>query len=416
VQKLTNLPSSISLPLDLGHWLSESDLDVIPTTTLILQAKDSSISTNVTLRRSQPSDPISEFSSSPIKQPPQHRQRIVKSKASVSTSSASVSASNNGYLYTPRELREANKVTRKREELLSEMTINIPKHIIDENFKVDTIKKVFEFSNVETYDSALPIIFWKRHIKAEYNSCNDVFIPCEAKTIFEKTIVLYYKAHDFFAMVKDGTLGEEISRCIAAAKNYQDLDYSVIIIIEGYDQYINKLKNHENKRFRDGILLRLNGLEKDKRRKSNDSLIDLSQKEIEDLINQTQIEIGVNIFPTRSNQEVIEWLHSFTYTISFALYDKWERNQSLANLGRVKSGTDQKSTFINSFCQFRLMTEPKAERLHGFHPTMYSIYNELRQKGNLGTDEYNRGLVPPSAGIAIRRAFLSDDPEEVVNG
>ena len=408
VPQSTNQQSSKSLPVDLRHWLSESDLDVM-STTLFPQSKKTSISTqNHSLRISQPSDPISEYSSSPIKQPLQQVQRIVKLKAKESIS-------NNGFMYTPRELREANKVTKKKDELLSEMTINFPKHVIDENFTFDTIKQVFEFSNVETYECSLPIIFWKRRIKAEYDSSHDVFIPCEPKTVVEKTIALYYKAQEFFAKLKDGSIDDEITQSIAVAKKQQDLDYSVIVIIEGYDQYINKLKNNENKRFRDGILLQLKGTEKSKRNKPNDSLVDLSQKQIEDLINKTQIEVGVNIFPIRSNQEVIEWLHSFTYTISFALYDKWERNQSLANLGRVKSGTDSKSTFINSFCQFRLMTEPKAERLYGFHSTMYSIYNKLKQDGSLGSDEYNRGLVPPSTGVAIRRAFLSDNPDEVVN-
>ena len=49
----------------------------------------------------------------------------------------------------------------------------------------------------------------------------------------------------------------------------------------------------------------------------------------------------------RAKQESIMWLNSFTHMIGQSLYDKFERNQGLANLGNVKSGADTKSTFCN---------------------------------------------------------------------
>lgn len=434
-------PAPVSDLLDSVNWLSDSNLDgpVLPDSmsfSMPIPIKKPIFTTNSmptyknTIELSKRSnttscipsfelsDPISQNSSSPIKQPiakpitqeapPKPRTTTRKAKTVATMSDE------NGFLYTAKQLREANRVTRKKDELLSEMLIHFPNHIYNSHFKNDDVRSIMEFMTVETYETEYPIIYWTRKLTARYNKSNDVFIPCPPTRIMEKTIVLYYKAENLVRKLYDKSLPTDIKECLRYLKQRENLNYNTIIIIEGYEQYLRKLKNVENNNFRLEVLRRLQTDEHSKKRKLDSNLIQLSQKEVQDLINSSQIELGVNFFPIKSNQEVVEWMYSFTYTIAFALYDKWERNQSLANLGIVKSGTDAKSTYINSICHFKLMTKVKAERLHGFHASLYSMYKSFQQTGGLGNDGYGRNIIPPTAEQALCRTLLSDDPNEVV--
>lgn len=436
-------PSHLPSLLDTVNWLSESDLDdlgfpepislpepmLLPKTisfTVVPKSPNSNLfPAHTAIKRSNTtgtfllSDPISQSSSSPVKLPlfdyvpqaePQPKRRNTR-KLKPSTTITD----ENGFLYTTKQLKEANRVTRKKEELLSEMCLHFPRHLYDNYFNDDDVKSVMEHIAIEHYESEYPIIYWTRRLTSRYDKINDIFIPCHPTEVMEKTILIYFKAENLIHKLYDKTLSTEIENCLKYMKKREEtLDYHVIVIIEGYDQYLRKLKNIENNKFREDVLKRLNFDKRGKKRKHCSSSIQLSPKEVQDLINDLQVELGVNFFPIKSNQEVIEWMYSFSFTIANSLYDKWERNQSLSNLGKVKTGTDAKSTYLNSLQQFKSMSAPKAERLYGFHSTMYSIYESFRKSGCLGNDEHGRSLVPPLLEESLRRTFMSDDPNEVV--
>lgn len=377
------------------------------------------------------SDPISQSSSSPIKntdtnqlpplQPFYTSESIIESleeepalkkRKNARAPKITTITDSSGFLYTPKQLREANKATRKKEELIAEMTVYFPTHIYGTHFKDEDVRAIMGGMTVKKFECELPVIFWTRGVSARYEKSSDTFIPCPSTTILEKTIALFYQAHQLVQKLYDKTIAIDIKNSIEFMKRKKNLKYNVIIIIEGYDKYLRKLKNKENNKFRDEVLKRLN--EQTTKRKIDNSLISLSKKEVEELINKSQIHEEVNFFPVKSNYEVIEWLLSFTYTISSALYDKWERNRSLGNLAKVKTGVDTKSTYINSITNFKAMTAPKAERLYGFYSSFYSLYQVYKDRGSLGKDEHGRNIVPPLVDQALARTFLSDDPEEIV--
>ncbi|ODV81813.1 uncharacterized protein CANTADRAFT_43871, partial [Suhomyces tanzawaensis NRRL Y-17324] len=318
------------------------------------------------------------------------------------------------YEYTAKELKEANKITRKKEELLGEMVIHIPRSICLENEFID---QSFEHSAVEFYNCDVPLIYWTRKVRASYDSSRDIFVPCAPMEVQEKTLVLHFKAQDFISRIRSGTIKSQVQKALSMARLRQPiLKYSVIIVIEGYDQYILKLRNMENKRYKDEVLKRLNESSQSKKRKlEDDDEEDITAKEANYLINQCQLDLGLNVFPTRGTKETVEWLLSFTYTIAYSIYDKYERNSSLANLGTVKSGTDPKSTFLQTIRQFKMMTEPKADKLYGLFQSIYSIYLELEKNDTLGKDGFGKNIVPPTTDSAMRKAFLGDDPNEVIN-
>ena len=319
------------------------------------------------------------------------------------------------FTYTPKDLKEANKVTRKKEELMSEMILKVSHHLYGD-LEESRLKSIFMESTVESFPSQIPMIFWKRKVLARYNPDTDTFVPCPVLYIHEKTVVLYYKAEEFIEKAQTRSLKTDCEFSLSLLRRADEkIQYKVIIIVEGYDQLVLKLKNIENLKYKNEVLKRLNPNETIRTPKTKTGVFSTTLKEVEYLFNKTQLEMGVNIFPVRTPVEGINWLYSFTYTIAFSLYDKFERNHSLANLGTVRSGTDTKSTFVQTLRQFKLMTEPKAEKLFEQYSSLFAIYTELQSKGTLGKDGSGKNFVPPTADNAMKKTFLAENADGLIN-
>ena len=105
-------------------------------------------------------------------------------------------------------------------------------------------------------------------------------------------------------------------------------EYNVILVVEGYDILLNKIKAYEQRLFKNQVLQGLNVEEQRRRRKDDTEMSKYpSSSEIEHLVNKAQIDLKANIFMVRAKQESIMWLNSFTHMIGQSLYDKFERNQ-----------------------------------------------------------------------------------------
>ncbi|CCG24618.1 Mms4 protein [Candida orthopsilosis Co 90-125] len=310
--------------------------------------------------------------------------------------------------YSYKELQEANRVNRKKEELHAEMEIYI-------SMKPYNVLKEFteEFkSKVATFESELPLVYWNRNAKAEYIKEKDYFIPTAAKKVVQQTFVMYYLAQDFLDKLHSNKLKNDVLKGTEEMCKISTHKYHVILLVEGYDQLINKIKSYKQRQFRSQVL---NGEEQSKKKKDDEQMSKFPEPiEIAKLFNRAQLDLKVNIFPVRSRQEGVMWLNSFTYTIGSALYDKYERNQGLANLGVVRSGSDTKATFLQSIQHFPRMTHSKAQILQSSHGSMYSIYSKFCTSGTLGKDTLGRNIVPPSVDSTMLNFFTSDDPDKAI--
>ncbi|KAI5963003.1 EME1 [Candida pseudojiufengensis] len=318
----------------------------------------------------------------------------------------------NNHEFTSKELQLANRVSRKKDELHEEMEIWINKDSMD---LFEDEKEEFK-STVSESDFELPIVFWKRNVTAEYIKEKDYFIPCTPKKVVQKTFILYYLAQDFVTKLSNDVLKQEVLQAEKLMCEKSVNKYHIIVMVECYDQLINKLKAYKQRQFRTQVLSGMNVDEQNKRKKSDDEISILPEhSEIEKMINKIQLDLKINIFTTRSRSESLMWLNSFTYTIASSLYDKYERNEKLANLGTVKSGSDAKATFIRSMQHFTRMTQQKAEILHFSYKTMHQVYHKLRADGTLGKDSAGRNIVPPTVDNAMLNFFTSDDPNKAIN-
>lgn len=389
--------------LDAITWLSETDEEPSPvpkrrkySLEIATQDRDSIVDSASTFLRREVSknvakdsfsDPIS-YTSSPLKssyRPPEPT-------------------------YTVKQLRDANKVTRKKADLLGEMVVEISNLVSSKFFENEDIETEFAELEVRAVSDTYPTIAWKRKVQASYDPQRDLFIPCELTEYRERILVVYYDAKEIVKHIQDRSLDTIIRRVIARAQTENSsVEFHVIILVDGYDQYLAKIRNEENKRYKARVLGQpsLGTLNHQLGEK------ELTVKDVESMVQETQIRLEVNIFPVRNGKEALTWLNSFTYTIAGRIYDKYERT-SLGTLGTVRSGTGSRSTFVQSMRQFRLMTEPKAERLLEHYPSLSRICEQLNNHGTLGQDSNGKNIVPPSVNAAMKVLFTSNDPEEVV--
>ena len=357
----------------------------------------------------------------------------------------------NNFLYSAKELQEVNKVNRKKEELHAEMEIHIgskPFELLNE-YKEEFNLSIFQWKNNDysngvvsssnsnnntnsnaDLDSNLLIIFWKRRVRAEYIMEKDFFIPCPPKKVTQRTFVIYLLAHDFITKLQNKTLQSDLTKArdfILAKCGISELKkgYHVILMVEGYDQLVGKIKAHRQRLFKSQVLLSSGGTGQQqrlpnknspsKKRKADEILASYPDPiDIEKMLNQFQLDWQVNIFAVRSREESVNWLNVFTYTIASSLYDKYERNEQLANLGNVRSGSDTKTTFLQSMQQFTRMTQSKAEILYLSHKSMHLVYSKLKADATLGKDAIRNNIVPPTVDNAMFNFFTSDDPDKAI--
>lgn len=390
--------------LDAITWLSETEEETSPALKRIKVASSG---------RPRYSESISDsggtFSKALV--PPSAAQEALSDPVSCTSSPLKQSNQPTTVKYTTKQLREVNRVTRKKEELMSEMVVEISE-LVDKFFDNEDLAASLAQLQVRSVSDVYPTIMWKRKVEASYDPLRDLFIPCEPIEYREQILVVYYDAKELVKLMLDRSIDTVIRRVVARAREDNlDFEYHVIILVDGYDQYVAKVRNEENKRYKarvlgqhslDSVDQGLEGLEKA-----------LTVKDIESCVQETQIRLEVNIFPVRNGNEALTWLNSFTYTIAGRIYDKYERT-SLGTLGTVRSGTGSRDTFIQTMRQFRLMTEPKAERLLEFYPSLARICEQLNHHGDLGKDANGKNIVPPSVHAAMKVLFSSNDPEEVV--
>lgn len=346
------------------------------------------------------SDPISDTSVD-FSQPSQPVKKKAPPKKRVSTKDG----------FSDKEWRNANKLTRRKDDILKEMVVEIAL-CIEDKLMTDHFHECFKLPMVRRSYLELPLISWKRRITATYNSEQDVFVPCELKEISERVLVLYYTPEELVDRIQNQALQIHIDTALKRARTEDPLlDYHLVIIVPGFKDYLRKLQSAENKRYRKQMLLQMNETTSRRRPETPPTI---SSNEVQKLIHQAEVDLGVNIFLTRSLEETINWLASFTYAIGNSLYDKHERNPEFANFGKTKLGSDRKTTFVEMMKKFNLMSAVKAEKLYEFYTSPASLYKRFSEKDNLGTVN-GRSIVPPTVGSAMKRFFTATDPSQVIN-
>ncbi|CAH2350382.1 hypothetical protein CLIB1423_01S08834 [[Candida] railenensis] len=410
--------------LDFSNWFSESDANSSVLRSSPQQRKKEHSAKDFTftlLHSSDPkpkrkgnvrpstalSDPIETASSSPFRSaaPLPAKRRKIKTTAQGPTPSYPVS----DVQYDLKALNEANRSNRTKEELLSSMIIHVPAVL----FGAEYMKLKFTKTRLELTNS--PNIFWKRSVSSTYDEDADLFVPCMPKELTEKNLIIYVSAEELINKMNENSMDSFLDEYIGKFKvSASTPKPSVILLIEGYDKYVSKLKATQDRLFKEQVRNELAGEDTNarKRKSKNKSSEGLNVEIplIEKRLNRIQIMKSVNIFYTKSFEDTVDWLHSFTYTIASSLYD----NNNYRIGAKVKSGTDTKSTFLKSLQQFKFITEVKAERVYSFYKNLQSLYTTLNKEGTLGKTSGGSNVVPPTTELAMKTFFTSTEEDEVL--
>lgn len=425
--------------LDIENWLSSSDEDSIELLSMpaprkrpkkILLSPGSTQKTTATINESEPlhepreEEPkkaspqqkanisalfVGSELSDPITSSPKTSQVFTEPSHKVLPSNSQTTKPNESK-FSKKEWKDANRATRKKEEILGEMIIEYAESL-KEKLESSYFEETLEGINRRHKVTAIPTINWKRKVKATYNAEADVFEPCEPKEISEKVIILYYEASDLVDKILNGTLRFDRESAIRRASTEDSsIDYYVMVMVIGLKEYLRKLKGIEDRAYRDQMLLKMNEPLSKKRKQEE---IVITAADAQRKIQEAGIDLKLNIFIVRTAQEAIDWLHSFTYTIGSSLYDKFQRNSSLANIGTVRLGSDRRTTFIELLKKFNLMTQPRAEKLYEYYTSPIAMYKRFLKSDTLGTVN-GKNIVPPSANAAMKRVFTATDPSQVI--
>ncbi|KAM9909496.1 hypothetical protein OXX69_005369 [Metschnikowia pulcherrima] len=337
--------------------------------------------------------------SSPMKSPPS-----TKPKKKAKTKASETDARSN------KAWKDANKVVRRKQDIMSEMVMEIA-FCLDKKLRTGFFTNIFLLPSVRNSYLEIPLISWKRRVSARYNKEEDFFVPCDLTEQTEKVLILFYEPDELIEKLKNGVVETHIDHAKRRARSEDpSKEYFVLIMVPNFSTYLRKLETNENRQYRAKTLQRLNRTPSSSR-PSNEITMTVAQAS--KLLVESEVRLGVNIFTTKTVEESIEWLHSFTYTIGSSIYDKYERNPDFSAIGTIKSGANPKGTFLEMVKKFNLMTEPKAENLYQYYASPLSLYKRLVETGELGAVK-GRNVVPPSVNKMMKSVFTSKNPNAVI--
>lgn len=353
------------------------------------------------------SDPIEVSSprSSPRNRPKRNRCNLPE---------RSVKAKTDGF--STKEWNTVNKAVRSKAEVMAEMIIEIALCV---HCKVKTayFRERFVGLNVRDTFEELPIISWKRRAKAIYDRKTDLFVPCDLTELKASFYCLVYEGPELIYKIRDGVVLEDLQKLKKRA-NFENPGSSphVVILVPGFQEYLNKLRSAEEREYRRKMLAQMNGADSIQKGKKSGAADILAEEALRIKV-ETEVKLGVNIHTCKDIRELVDWLYTFTYTLGTSIYDNRERNGGYANFGRVKLGKDKTSTFLLMLQNFNLVTAPKAQHIFQFYASPLSLYNRYMEENTLGSFTANnevKPIVSATINTAMRRVFSSKDPNMVI--
>lgn len=309
-----------------------------------------------------------------------------------------------------RRWKDANTVTRKKEDLLSEMVISIPDSVLS-LIKSKQCEEILFGIEIREYHKGDPFITWQRKVNAEYDQVTDSFMPTSPRVIEEDKCCLVYDAKDFVTIMSMETILNKLNRFKKDNPRFS----TIVIMLIGWDQLVQKVKNAENRRYTERI--RGSSVEDpNKRRKKKQSLEEqLNLEELETTLAQLKV-YGFRIFTTKNVHETTVWLQSFTYAIAQARYDKLVRHPEFANVGNIKSGKDIRDTYFKMLLELKFVTEPRAKRITNNFPSLSSLYQTVQQcNGRLPYGDDGRAVMNTNIESTIIKLFKSHDDKELLH-
>ncbi|ODQ81958.1 hypothetical protein BABINDRAFT_45970 [Babjeviella inositovora NRRL Y-12698] len=311
--------------------------------------------------------------------------------------------------FSTKELAKVNKTSRSREELMREMIIHFEDGLHAAFFK-EPLEEPFRLTKVTHSSNSLPIITWKRVCSATYDAEQDLFVPCVPVVVPEKIAVLHFDSVDFVERLVHHKIGTSI-RNLRAREAYE----TVIVMVEGYDAYLQKLRTKDNKRYESLVRSHIGeGTTKKRKTAVNEFEEGLTDTDVEVLVHELLVMLKVNVFPVKTRHDALTWLETLTYTIAGGIYDRSERNLDLATVGVVRSGATPSEAYLQALRQLKFVTAPVSEKIKNKYDSLYMLFRAVTVKNGLGRGPDGKPLTRESISSCLTKLFTSTDPMDIL--
>ncbi|ODV63842.1 Mms4p ASCRUDRAFT_78848 [Ascoidea rubescens DSM 1968] len=304
--------------------------------------------------------------------------------------------------YDKKLLKEINKLKTK-EDCLAEIIMDIEESIFNNLSKNANLNEFFDPIEIKSLRSnnKLPLITWTRKIVSEYDSKRDIFVPVAETKKKENIAALYYSASEIIEKIQNNVLKEEIISLKTNGK------FELIIVIaEGFNTHLRKLETSDNRSYASRVRKVMSTSEELSITSNNKSKLS-KKKEVPQNIKMTAEEID--------GQDGINWIKSFTYTISSEIYDSNMRNSEFSNIGVIRSGRDANDCYLKSLQQFKFMTNNISKNISEKFPSLMSILETYIKGDGLGKGFDGKKLARDSLDVSLKKLFTSNDPNEILN-
>lgn len=218
------------------------------------------------------------------------------------------------------EIARVNVVKTSKQRSSHEMMVEIPSNLSDSALGAQ-VSKLLDKAEIKhsTWESALPVVKWKREVSSDYNEQTEQWEPVPTRIEAEKHIILVMTAKEFVELAT-GEEGEDIDSHVLILKA-KFPSGKIICLIEGLTPWMRKNRSIQNRKYTETV--RNQGQEEPtasqrSKKKKQEEYID--EDLIEDALLRLQVMHGALIHHSAAMVETAEWILVFTQHISTVPY------------------------------------------------------------------------------------------------
>lgn len=227
---------------------------------------------------------------------------------------------------------QANRLRRKRDDLYSEMILEVDKEFASssrgELLRQVIIPKEAEIKQVETMYYT---IAWSRKCTAEWNEEQASFIPYpdkQVRIIQEPQVLIFMQVPELCELVQSSDRDRRIDRMQAAAGN----DKQLLLMVEGLETYYKRKHLLRQRDFEQAVIRSIengNAITESSSSSSNRRIRDPltaaamtgpTKQDMEEALTYFQLMKNIMLVPTTDEEDTVDWIVALTADIGSAPY------------------------------------------------------------------------------------------------
>lgn len=316
-------------------------------------------------------------------------------------------------------IAEVNKARTDRKISAMEMIAELPASL-EAGLRVQ-VETFLEQMGVPycSWDSPVSnIIRWKRKINSRFDDESGQWVPAPLRVEDESHIVKVVTADELVTLAVEKRLAEDVH-----ALKEHFANNKIIYILEGVTTWMRKNRNLRNRQFTSNARQETNTAAP-RRRNNQPAQEYIDEDLIEDAMLELQVEHGMLIHHTSIPLETAQWIASFTQHISTIPYKK-QRDDATATArfcmdsGQVKTGEDNRDTYIRMLQEIFRVTAPIAYSVAGEFGSVTKLVNGLSEEGSKRLENVHKSankdgalsdrVIGPAISRRLHKIFTGTD-------